>query len=375
MTQHRNKVGFFALSLMSFAVMDLSFANPQDVLRGWRYAPVRQQRAGGKTYHQSIDPRMHEAVARYFRTYPVAGASLVMMDAKTGRILTMIEHGKPGWSTQVDAPSASVFKMVTAYALLEVGVSPETRTCVHGGSQRIDETHLRDQSYDQDCYNLFDAFANSTNAVFAKLAHRHLNAAQIQRAAERFGYGKDFSFELQVDRSMFDVPGAPLERARMAAGFHHAKISPVHGALLGAVVANGGVAYAPTLVDEIWQDGAQSTRLYARSQTPVLRIAADKAEVIKRMMARTVTHGTARHSFYVGSRARFPRLKVYGKTGTLSTRNPFRGFNWFVGFAERGESKVAFAALTEHQGGPRLSASDVVAVALESWNQTPAARD
>ena len=52
------------------------------------------------------------------------------------------------------------------------------------------------------------------------------------------------------------------------------------------------------------------------------------------MMETTVSEGTARRTFRdPAGQAFLPNVRVAGKTGTLSSERPYRGYTWFVGFA------------------------------------------
>lgn len=81
------------------------------------------------------------------------------------------------------APAASVFKIVTAGALLEQGVKPSTRVCYHGGVRSVTESNLEDDRHDRACQDLSYGLAHSQNAILAKLAHQHLAPTDLAGVA------------------------------------------------------------------------------------------------------------------------------------------------------------------------------------------------
>ena len=121
--------------------------------------------------------------------------------------------------------------------------------------------------------------------------------------------------------------------AQTGAGFGDVYLSPLHGALLASVAANGGVWRDPIL----FEPGAD-----ARPSPGEQVLSPEVARDLTTLMEATVTKGTARRIF----RERGMRVPgAVGKTGTLADRNPFRDYSWFVGFAPKDNPKVAVAAV------------------------------
>src|SRR4051812_28943426 len=57
-------------------------------------------------------------------------------------------------ATEVWAPAASVFKLVTASALVVAGVDPSDKVCFHGGIRSVLESNLHDDKRDSRCESL-----------------------------------------------------------------------------------------------------------------------------------------------------------------------------------------------------------------------------
>jgi cell division protein FtsI/penicillin-binding protein 2 len=285
----------------------------------------------------TVEPRLQDALTRILKDYQTPYAAVVLIEPATGRVLAMAEHaeGQPalrGLSTQALFPAASVFKLVTATALLDAGLGPDAIGCVHGGKRRIQARLLEDSSADRTCLTLAEAMGRSANAVFAKLTHRHLTADQLRAAADALHFNRPFDFPVPTDVSLARVPEDPLGLASTGAGFGDVYLSPLHGAMLASVAANRGLWRAPVLFEDQLADAAAPERVLSEEQ----------AMALVRMMEETVTHGTARR-FFRGAGLR----DAVGKTGSLADKPPlpFRDYTWFVGFAPRDNPRVAVAAV------------------------------
>jgi cell division protein FtsI/penicillin-binding protein 2 len=186
--------------------------------------------------------------------------------------------------------------------------------------------------------------ADSVNVYFARLAAQNLSVAVIDSWLDRFGFNQPIPFELPVPPSVATTPDTNLERARMAAGFRHVHLSPLHGAMIAATVANRGEMMRPTLILEV-RSPLGGEVLY-RHQPSVWRrvISAETADRLTEAMSQTTVSGTA--SRYFAEREGWPSdLAVAGKTGTLSDRESGLTYSWFVGFGPIDEPQIAVAGL------------------------------
>jgi penicillin-binding protein A len=78
-------------------------------------------------------------------------------------------------------------------------------------------------------------------------------------------------------------------------------------------------------------------------------------------MKETVKSGTGRRQFRDFSRHRkLQDAKVGAKSGSLDSENPKGRCDWFVGYAERGDQKLAFAVVTVHEKFWRVKSATVI---------------
>jgi peptidoglycan glycosyltransferase len=317
----------------------------------------------------TLDPRLQESTEEVLKAFQIPYGAAVVLSIPDGRVLAMVGHssvdpqlGPRELALQAWAPAASVFKVVSAAALVsEGGLSASSRTCYHGGVSSILPDNLVDLPIiDKRCDTLGYGLGKSQNAILAKLATRHLTAEKLARVGRAFGFGQEIPFELPVEPSHLDVPvDSPLEFARTAAGFWHSTLSTMHGALLAAAIADHGEMPVPTLIDRAFgPDGRErAAGLTAAAPRRVVTMAA--AREVGQMMELTTRIGTAKGTFRDKHGRRYLPIEVAGKTGTLSaqTDKGYVGYSWFIGYAPADHPTVAFAVVLGNQSSWRIKAT------------------
>jgi cell division protein FtsI/penicillin-binding protein 2 len=317
----------------------------------------------------TLDPRIQEATDETLRVFQIPYAGAVVLSIPDGRVLAMVGRsaadprlGAEELALHPWAPAASVFKVVSAAALVEVGgITGATRTCYHGGVSSVLPDNLVDMpAIDGACATLAFGIGKSQNAILAKLASRHLTAESLARVGQQFAFGQAIPFDLPVEPSHLDVPTDGLEFARTAAGFWHSTLSPMHGALLAATIANRGLMPAPTLVERATAPDGQALSLPVVAAGRRVVTAATAAEV-GRMMELTTRIGTAKGTFRDKKGRRLLAVDVAGKTGTLGaeTDHGYFGYSWFVGYAPADHPTIAFAVSLGNHPTWRIKATYV----------------
>lgn len=234
-------------------------------------------------------------------------------------------------ATEVWAPAASVFKLVTASALVVAGVDPSDKVCFHGGIRSVLESNLHDDKRDSRCENLVYGMAHSNNAILGKLAFQKLEPAALTKVAHELGVTDNLpGAELRGAAGVIDIPSARgLGFAQTAAGFSGSQLSAVGGALLASTFADDGEQPVPRIVASI--DGvALPAPARRRAVTP------EVAKAVSKMMMATCEFGSAAKSF-----GKHQPIHVAGKTGTLARTEPFyMEHSWFVGYAPAEQPQI-----------------------------------
>ncbi len=306
-------------------------------------APLKDGRRAVLT----LDPDLQPLAEKLLDQARAPRGAIVVM-SPDGRILALAGRrteepkgavkGTFDWrlATDVWAPAASVFKLVTATALVDAGVTADEKVCFHGGLRSVTEANLRDDKRDSRCETLGYGVAHSNNAILGKLAFQKLQPAGLESAARSLGLFDALpGGMLPGNAGKLTLPALhDLEFAKTAAGFLNVQLSVAGGALLAATFADRGEQPVPRLIASI--DG-QPLAVPAAKRV----MSADAASQIARMMVGTCDSGSAAKSF--GGRT---QVKVAGKTGTLTRTEPFyMEHSWFVGFAPADKPEVIVSVL------------------------------
>ena len=344
--------------------------------------PAEVQLESGERLTFSILSTMQAEVEKVYGDYEPVEAAFVALDPRTGEVLALTGWADgelaPHRALQADGPAASIFKMVSATALLEEhNVRTEKEFCYHGGRSGI-TTRLLEPNPEKDsaCMTFSSAMGRSANVIFARLADKFLDRGEMKRFGERFGFNRVIPFVWPVQLSKMEVPKDRLEFARMAAGFHHSKLSPLHGALMGAAVANGGLMMQPQILQSV--AAADGEEIFRSQPRAFQRTMSNKtAGKLARMMVNTTTEGTAR-KYFARTARQLQGIKVAGKTGSLShVKDGERLYHsWLVGFAPADNPRIAFASLVVNGPKWRVKGPYVAKRALEAFfkEATPAAK-
>lgn len=281
---------------------------------------------------------------------PIEGA-IVVLNPSDSSILAFAET-HPGVATRADYPAASVFKLVTTTALLSKGLQPQRKVCYHGGLHGLTDDLLEDdKKRDTLCVSLAQALGASVNVVFGKLAFKWLDAADLSERARAFGFDSQLLFKPSPHLSKVEIPRKTNETrlpfAKAAAGFSGSTLSTVHGALIASAIANHG--------QMVLADGSVKQVMSPR-----------EAKILASMMTQTVTLGTSKFAFYDPKGRPYLTQSVAGKTGTLHVNEPFRAYNWWVGFAPVDRPTIAMAILLVNPEKWKMKPSTLARILLQT---------
>ena len=328
----------------------------------------------GRLAELTIDADLQRAALVQLKRYRVPEGGVVMMDVRTGRILSYASYVNEGEKFDVnaraEAPAASVFKIVTAAALVEkANLNANTEQCYHGGKSRIMPDELQDDPRrDKWCATLGIAVGRSLNVVMGRLAQKHLTPDDLTATAGALGFGAPLPFPAPNEAPKIEMPVDPLEFARAAAGLWHTTLSPLAGASLAQTIANGGIALEPRIVSAVYQAGE---KVWEDKREPsVLRRAVkpETARELTAMMLQTVSNGSAYKSFHDDSgRSFLPGIDVAGKTGTLTRHKENRHYTWFIGFAPADKPEVAVSALIVNTPTWQVKGPELARDMLRAW--------
>jgi penicillin-binding protein A len=245
-------------------------------------------------------------------------------------------------------PPGSTFKLVTAAAALDQGLTPDSmvdspnRLLLPGTSTYLyNENH---ESCGGNKITLTHALEVSCNTAFAGVGLK-VGADGLREQATKFGFDSRHLSDIGGAASIFpdEVDGAQL--ALSSIGQYDVAASPLQMAMVSAAVANDGVLMDPYLVSTV-----RSPDLQVLSRTKPKELdrpmSTENAARLKQMMVSVVQNGT-------GTSAQIPGIGVGGKTGTAQSDPTRKPYAWFTALAPANDPQIAVAVMVEDANIPR----------------------
>ncbi len=324
----------------------------------------------------TIDSSLQNATAAVLEHYRPDYGVFVAIDPESGHLLAIASHQREGTpehnlALRAGYPAASVFKIITAAAAVDLGKVQADTVLPFNGKEtslyRKNVLHHKNNQWTRH-FTLKKSFAKSVNTVFARMGIELVTREHLLAYAERFGFNQSLGSDFILDNSTFQLTSDdPWLIAKTAAGYtRETTLNPIHGAVIAATIANGGYRVRPTLVDALIED--HGIILYETPPTTRIRVLASKTtDQLQEMMETTVRLGSAKSSFKNFFRGDYSEVRVGGKTGTLTGLNPPGRYDWFVGYAHRGEKKLAFASLCINREYWHVKSAYVARKAIEHY--------
>ncbi|MBA2880756.1 cell division protein FtsI/penicillin-binding protein 2 [Desulfosalsimonas propionicica] len=343
--------------------------------------PVFSKKIAGRdcALHTTLNEDLQKAVLSMMDPKYARQIGIVVMDARTGKILVMASHDRnnPDMNncTNASFPAASLFKIVSAAgAIDDSGLTPETRMSFNGGKYTLYRSQLADTKNKYTNYvTLEKAFAESINPVFGKIGQNYLDKARLEKYAQAFWFNREMDFDLPVDVSVASVSEKPYNWAEIACGFNKTtQISALHAAMLSAAIVHNGAMMRPYFIERaVLNDRVvfrQDRKMLTRSIHP------ETARQMQSMMNAAVTRGTARGSFR-GRQATaiFKRFDVGGKTGSINDNPAKVKFDWFTGYARHRETgnTIAVGVIVAHKNYIGVRAAEYFRRIVYEYMQQP----
>lgn len=366
---------------------------------------VRQPRAGQDlelSIHVPLQLKAEELLERTLRGLPLvegvesergkpagdakgetlpAGGVLAVMDIRTGelvaaasaphfdlRALTDARYGS--WPeitsdprhplfprlTRMQLPAGSVFKTVTAVALMhEEGFNPDRGYHCQGFLKTPDRfrclvfTHSGVGHYETD---LAKALAQSCNVYFFKLAPK-VGGSRLADWGRNFGFGERTGIDLPGEERGF-LPahqvGVTQQRGRndplgLAIGQSTLLVTPIQVLRMMAAVANGGTLVTPHFLRGSGPTSVADATSRKTSRVPVPGLDPQRLARVREGLEQVVSHpqGTGYKT------VRLSEIKIAGKTGTAEVAGR-PDHAWFAGYFPADRPRYAVVSVLEHGG-------------------------
>lgn len=339
-----------------------------------QFASLRSLRslAGSQESSLNISLTVNESLEKSLRakmsSLDLDMASVVMLRPETGEVMAMVStddfSSEQPLALQATFPAASLFKIVTAAASIELGgVKANTEIFYRGGNTKLNKGNYQpNASLDSRKTTLSQAMSKSNNPAFARLALTQAGGGSLEDYARGFGIGELTTFEVPVGQGSFPVIEDDYQLARVGAGFGEVLISPLRAALVAQTLANDGVLMQPWIIRDIRTGSGE--RIHLGSAREVGRaILPSTAKEIEKTMRGTIKSGTARKPF------RGKDWSMAAKTGTLSGTKPKGRYHWFIANFPAEKPEISLATLVIDQGGARINGSGLARHAIDVYTR------
>lgn len=275
---------------------------------------------GLKARRLSLDVRVQHVVRDEIndamQRYRAVAAIGIVLDAKTGEVLGMsslpdfdpnhpeqaLEKQNMNRATAGVFEMGSVFKTFNSAFTLDSGKvrlsdSYDASSSLHFGSQKISDFHARGRSL-----TVPEIFIYSSNIGSARMALKVGSEAQ-RDFFEKIGFHKKLESELpEMATPLYPKRLSDVSTATQAFG-HGISVTPMHTAIAGAAVVNGGHLIEPTFFRRTREEAAKVAVQVIKPET------SEKMRYLFRLNNTPGSGGS-------GSRADVPGYLVGGKTGT-----------------------------------------------------------
>jgi cell division protein FtsI/penicillin-binding protein 2 len=335
-----------------------------------------QVRAPGNPYYPlslytTIDKKLQEQIEELAVKAGMKEGAVVVLDTGTGDIEAMVslpfydpekispEGGE--WNNRAlqAAVPGSIFKIVTAAAALEAGVtSADELFYCSGQYEKYGLSCLKGKGHGP--LTLAQGFAVSCNTVFAALAER-LSGAQLQATALALGLGRDISWQAEntlgfpvlkplsgeQKGTIFTslLPDDPGARVQTAIGQRDVQVTPLQAANLVVTLLHGGEVRAPRILQRVTFANGQKLEDLPGHLSPSTagRISESTARQLLSWMRKVVTDGT-------GTSLQSTKWPVAGKSGTAQTlvKGMPRNNQWFIGYGPLDHPRYAVSVAVEN---------------------------
>lgn len=351
----------------------------------------------------------------FAEVYPKADSgAVVVMKVDTGEVLAMFSRpaydptvfaagiDSATWSALNNDPlhplynrvlmgrytPGSTFKMVTATAALEAGVTNDTFTIYDPGAYAYGNVVFHCwKSGGHGTVNLRAALKYSCNSYFYEMGRKLIGydsdlklgpgPVTLIHWAEAYGLGLPTGIDLALPGEFAEIRGTLAGRddkgpwqggqtLQAAIGQGYA-ISPIQMAVYATALANGGTRYVPQVVKEIVApDGTVLWTMQPQVAGTVGASAGTFARLREGLIASATElqgpagPGTSAWLFY-----NFP-IQVAGKTGT-ATAPPGDDHAWYLAYAPADKPEIAVIVLVERGGHGSTAAGPVAKAIFEQY--------
>ncbi len=311
------------------------------------------------TAELTLNQKVQKASQYHFSKGKSALGALALVEISSGKVIGLTEHIdkhhpvtrqlKPSPAMHLGlqslAPSASVFRLVTAASLLESGLNPRQKFCyTKFKGTRIKQEHLSNLD-PKHCNYLSKAVTTSDNSYLAYVSHSQLSPDKLKKSALNLGYDRNYSyFGLPYELSVAYIPSDPIQRAKTAIGVMGSKTNVLHAAMLTAAIASDGVVKSPRLVEKI--TNSEGREIVAPEFSKMAKGMSPSTAARLRHSLKNAIYENPTGKIFRNWPDELRKLRVAGQSSLRTYHKPnFIRYTWFIGYVPIEDPKWAIAVM------------------------------
>ena len=340
------------------------------------FSPITGTTAGGHDLYLSIDSELN---TKAYKLLDGRKGTVGIYNYNTGEVVCMVSTPtfdpsdppviKEG-STKYEGvylnrllsstfTPGSIFKIVTTAAAIENIDDLFTRTFTCSGSITLEnDTVTCPHAHGET--DIYGAFANSCNGVYAQLAVE-LGGELLAAYSEKCGLLSSYEINgISTAAGSFEIAeGSDLGWSGV--GQYHDAVNPCSMMVFMGTVAGGGSAKLPTLIKK--ETAALGLPAGIHSAHSVSCDLKDKTcDLLIEMMANNVAAQYGQDNF--------GNLLICAKSGTAEVDSGSAPHSWFTGFLNDPENPYAFVVLVENGGSGSKVAGSIASSLLQMLTTT-----
>jgi len=267
-------------------------------------------------------------------------------------------------------PPGSIFKVVTAIAALEEGVTDRKRKIYCSGSIELaGQVFTCWKETGHGSLSIVDGIAHSCNIYFYTLG-KDLGIERFNEYMQKLGLGEKTDIDLPAE-AIGIIPSAqwkkrevkeiwfPGDTINLSIGQGYLLLTPLQVHTIICAIAANGEIYKLHLVKKIISADGKTVMEIKPELYKKVDFSPDTFQIIKEGLRQTILKGT-------GWRANIKELAVAGKTGTA--QNPQGETHaWFIGFAPYDNPEICITVFLENGGEGGEAAAPIARAMLEKY--------
>jgi len=311
------------------------------------------------TLDPAIERKAEQVLAEVGETYSPQGATAIVMDPRSSRVLAManwppvdpadLEGANPedllNRATGFTYEPGSTFKAFTVSAALEAGlVTPETAFTLPPEIQVADRTISDAEARPTVTLSVAEILAHSSN-VGAVTIGLQVGSERFSRWIRRFGFGQPTGVrfpgeELGIVPDLSEYSGSTMGNLPIGQGL---AVTPIQMAAAYSAIANGGILRRPQLIERVGSHPVREPRGHRV-------IGAAVASQVRTMLEGVLAPGGT------ASEVSVPGYTLAGKTGTSQvaengTYSETKYVASFIGFAPAQDPRLLVSVMVNQPQG------------------------